>query len=159
MCEPKTQEDRMSKYRRIETKFKDEATLRQALADVCQERGITFEAGEGLHLYGYMGDQRSETAELVIRRNFLDRASNDMGFHRLPDGSFEVIRSEFDSRPERVAVHITNRVKQRYARLQVEKVALARGLRVEEIRENDGVIRLRLVGQVRSARAQQVRIR
>jgi hypothetical protein len=127
----------MSKYKRIETQFKDEGTLRQALHDV----GIPFEEGEGLTLYGWKGKARPETAEFVIRRRHIESAANDLGFHRLPDGSFEVVISDFDSTSR--GMGITRQVKQRYARLQVERLARARGYRVEEIEEN-GATRLRL---------------
>ena len=130
----------MSKYQRIQTKFTDEDTLRQALADVCQEPGIQFEAGDALTLYGYRGDPRSERAKYVIRRRHIGRSANDVGFHRTDNG-FEVIISEYDQRG-RGAV-IVREVKRRYARLQVEKLARARGMRVEEIEDN-GVLRLQL---------------
>lgn len=131
----------MSKYHRIETQFSDEDTLRQALANVCQQRQIQFEAGDALTLYGYKGRARAETAEYVIRRQHVGRSANDLGFYRRADGTFELIISEFDQRHE--GAEIAREVKRRYARLQVEKLARARGLRVEEIEDN-GVIRLRL---------------
>jgi hypothetical protein len=118
-------------YRRIKAEFRDESTLRHALADVCQARRIEFETGEGLALYGFEGDRRRETAELVIRRRHLGRLTNDLGFHRRPDSTFEVIISDFDSR--HTAAEVVREVKQRYARLQVEKLARARGYRIEEV--------------------------
>jgi len=133
----------MSKYRKIQTQFKDKVTFRQALSDVCQKRGITFERGESLTLYGYLGDARPETAEFVIRRRHIEDCANDLGFHRLADGTFEVIISDFDS--TRNGAQIVREVKQRYARLQVEKLARMRGYRVEEVPAGNGVIRLRLV--------------
>jgi hypothetical protein len=92
---------------------------------------VEFETGESWALHGFEGDRRRETAELVIRRRHLGR----LGFHRRPDGTFEVIISDFDSR--HTAAAIVREVKQRYARLQVEKPARARGYRVEEIPAED----------------------
>lgn len=147
----------MSKYRRIETEFRDESTLRQALADVCQARRIEFETGDGLALYGFEGNRRRETAELVIRRRHLGRLTNDLGFHRRPDGTFEVIISDFDSR--HTAAEVVREVKQRYARLQVEKLARARGYRVEEVPAEGGAIRLRLVQNTPARQPARAQIR
>jgi len=146
----------MSKYLKVETQFKDAGLLQQALADVCAARRIQYEQGEGLTLYGYQGKARPERAEFVVRRGYISRSANDLGFHRLPDGSFEIIISEYDSE-HTSAAHIAREVKQRYARLKVEKVARARGLQVQEIEGEGGVIRLRLV--VPDNDRQRVRVR
>ena len=74
--------------------FKDRRLLLAALADL----GYTeVEEGEALALYGYMGDRRPETAEIVVRRAYLGLASNDLGFARTPDGYIPVI-GEYDQR-------------------------------------------------------------
>jgi hypothetical protein len=87
----------MSAYITIETKITDENMLLQALADL----GITeVERHEvAQHLYGYQGDERSETAEIIIRREHVGEGSNDIGFKRRADGTFEAIVSEFDQVP------------------------------------------------------------
>ena len=74
--------------------LKDRRLLLAALADL----GYTeVEEGEALPLYGYLGDRRPETAELVVRRKYLGSASNDLGFARTPEGYVAII-SEFDQR-------------------------------------------------------------
>ena len=74
--------------------FKDRALLLAALADL----GYTeVEEGEALALYGYLGDRRPETAEIVVRRKSLGSASNDLGFARTAEGFVPVI-SEYDHR-------------------------------------------------------------
>ena len=65
--------------------FKDRGLLIAALADL----GYTqVEDGQDLPLYGYRGDRRPETAELVVRREHIDSASNDLGFVRSPTATF-----------------------------------------------------------------------
>ena len=54
-----------------------------------------MEQGEALPLYGYAGDRRPETAELVVRRQHLGSLSNDVGFRRTDRGYVPVI-SEYD---------------------------------------------------------------
>ena len=85
----------MSKYLTFpDLSFKDRRLLLAALTDV----GFPIiEEGKDLPLYGYQGDRRPETADIVLRRQHIGRASNDLGFARTPDG-FVPIVSEFDRR-------------------------------------------------------------
>ena len=85
----------MSKYVTFtDLVFKDRALLLAALADL----GYTeVEEGEALSLYGYLGDKRPETAEIVVRRKYLGSTSNDVGFARTPDGYVPIV-SEYDGR-------------------------------------------------------------
>lgn len=82
----------MSAYTTINTKIKDRETLKTAL----HQLKLPFEEGINLHLYGYKGDKRKQTADIVVRRKYVGSASNDIGFKRLQDGSYEMIISEFD---------------------------------------------------------------
>lgn len=132
----------MSKYKRIQAEFKDEAVLRQAL-EAC---GVPFEQGQSLPMYGYHGDRRPETAEYVIRRAHIESSANDLGFHRLADGSIEVIISEYDSGSEsRPATQVLNRVKQQYAYHAVVKRAAAQGYHIVKQPTTDGTLRVQLV--------------
>ena len=83
----------MSKYAELQTVLSNDQFLLDALRDL----GFVPEvAAEGQALVGYMGDQRNERANIIIRRNQLDSASNDIGFARGPDGTFRAIISEYD---------------------------------------------------------------
>ena len=74
--------------------FKDRGLLMAALADL----GYTqVEDGQDLPLNGYRGDRRPETAGLVVRREHIGSASNDLGFVRSADGYFPII-SDYDQR-------------------------------------------------------------
>jgi Protein of unknown function (DUF1257) len=85
----------VSKYLHFESEvFKDRGLLLAALADL----GFAeVEEGNALALYGYEGSRRDETAELVVRRRHVGRASNDLGFRRTAEGFVPVI-SEYDQR-------------------------------------------------------------
>ena len=74
--------------------FKDRGLLIAALADLGYSR---VEEGEALSLFGYQGDRRLETAEIVVRRHYLGSASNDLGFARTPAGYIPFV-SEYDQR-------------------------------------------------------------
>lgn len=85
----------MSKYLTFpDMVLKDRRLLLAALAEL----GYTeIEEGEALPLYGYRGDRRAETAEIVIRRQYVGSLSNDIGFTRTPQGYVPVV-SEYDQR-------------------------------------------------------------
>lgn len=81
----------MSQFATIRTRIKDKAILLKCLKDL----GYPYEEGNNLSLYGYMGDTRSETADIVIRRKHIGSASNDIGFKKV--GSYyNLIISNFD---------------------------------------------------------------
>ena len=85
----------MSKYLVFQDfALKDRRLLLAALADLGYAE---VEEGEALPLYGYRGDRRPETAELVVRRRHLGNASNDLGFARTPAGYVPIV-SEYDQR-------------------------------------------------------------
>jgi len=83
----------MSAFKKFtDIQFRDLRLLKAALGDL----GFTaLEEGTQLPLYGYRGDQRAERAELVIRRQHLTRASNDLGFQKTKDGYIPVV-SEYE---------------------------------------------------------------
>jgi len=88
----------MSKYLTFpDMVFKDRRLLLAALAELGYPE---IEEGEALPLYGYRGERRPETAEIVIRRQHVGSLSNDIGFTRTPQGYVPVV-SEYDQR----AVH------------------------------------------------------
>ncbi|HRH44638.1 MAG TPA: DUF1257 domain-containing protein [Pyrinomonadaceae bacterium] len=113
----------MSKYMTFnETAFKDRECLLKAL----EECGYTnTEEGESLSLYGYRGDEREETAQIVVRRRFIGSASNDLGFQKTDAGYVPVI-SEYDQRYMMQGKFLTT-LKTNYNLKSAEK--LARSLR------------------------------
>lgn len=130
----------MSKYRRIKTEYRDRKALESALNDL----GVPFESGTNLTMYGYMGDARPERADVVIRRQHISHASNDLGFARQPDGVYEAIVSEFDSTQAR-AVSYLQQIKARYAYHALVNAARSKGYAVRELSNSNGVVRLQLV--------------
>ncbi len=105
-----------------EAAFKD----RQCLLDALRECGYAeVEEGESLSLYGYQGDRRPETANIVVRRKFVGSASNDLGFQKTENGYVPVI-SEFDQRTMMQGKFLIN-LRTNYNLKSAEK--LARNLR------------------------------
>jgi hypothetical protein len=101
----------MSHFTTLQTQITDTDALVKALADLGFDRVEVNATAQ--HLYGYQGDHRPETAEVVIRREHIGRMSNDIGFKRLADGSFEAIISEYDRK--KYSRQWLDRLTQRYA--------------------------------------------
>jgi len=85
----------MSKYGLLETQIADQKYLIAALG----EMGYRVEVHpQGAALVGYEGHERQEKANIIIRRQQLDSASNDIGFTRASDGRYVARLSEYDQR-------------------------------------------------------------
>ncbi len=79
----------MSKYMTVtDTAFKDCERLMNALLECGYAE---TEEGARLSLHGYRGDKREETAQIVVRRNFIGSASNDLGFQKTENGYVPII--------------------------------------------------------------------
>lgn len=72
-------------------------TNRELLLDALKDCGFPrFETGTALPLFGYGGDTRPETADIVIRRKDTGvGGSNDIGFKKVANGYVPII-SEYD---------------------------------------------------------------
>lgn len=86
----------MSHFTRVRTALRDPRLLADALRAVGYPQAEVHDQPQVL--YGYRGDARPERAEVVVRRKHVGSASNDIGFARQADGTFEAIISEFDRR-------------------------------------------------------------
>jgi hypothetical protein len=86
----------MSHYTVLKTRMTDVKALVQALADVDLQQVEVHATAQ--QLVGIGGDAREQTAEVIIRRKHLGWLSNDMGFKRGADGSFNVVVSDYDQK-------------------------------------------------------------
>ena len=142
----------MSEYLTVAVQYKDEELLRQAIENVTAEMGIRAEIhpqDQERHLFGYLGDRRPETAQFLVRRNYLDRLSNDLGWSPQPDGTYRLIVSEYDQTVLRCQ-RITGAVDVEYQRLYVERQVQTnprlRGSRVVANRDaRTGVVQLQIL--------------
>jgi hypothetical protein len=129
----------MSHFTVIKTQIKDVNALVKALTDVGFKQVEVHDTAK--HLYGYLGDVRSQSAEVIIRRQHIGSASNDIGFKRQLDGSFEAIISEYDRR--QYSQQWINRVTQRYGYHALMHTAPEQGFSIEsEETLEDGTIRV-----------------
>ena len=127
----------MSHFTKLRTRITDADGLVKALSDAGFKEVETRETAQ--HLYGYQGDMRPQTAEVIVRRKYVGHASNDIGFKRQTDGTFEAIISGYDRR--RYSQKWLDRLTQRYA-YHVARAKLAEqgfDLVTEEIQEGERI--------------------
>lgn len=129
----------MSHFTCIRTQIKNQNALLKALADVGFKEVEVHETAQ--HLYGYQGDLRSQTAEVIIRRQYIGSASNDIGFKRQENGQFEAIISEYDR--NKYSQEWLNGLTQRYGYHMLMETAPEQGFSIEEEETlEDGTIRV-----------------
>ena len=118
----------MSHYSKIQTQIVE----RDALVKALQEMGyakVEVHASPQ-HLYGYQGDRRPEQAEVIVRRKDISPMSNDIGFRRGADGTYEAIVSEYDQ--EILGSDWVGRVNQKYAEHAMVAKLEAQGFEIAE---------------------------
>ena len=92
----------MSEYSTNKTQFKDCALLLQALAELGFDASKVEVSETPKQLYDYHGhatkytDSNGDKANVIIRRQFVGSAANDIGFRRGTDDKFEAILSRYD---------------------------------------------------------------
>lgn len=123
----------MSKYSTNKTLFKDKACLVESLIELGFDRTEIETHESPKNLFGYHGDMRDDSAEIIIRRSAVNRllsggASNDVGFKLQSDGTYGGIISQYDSsasfNSEKMGL-----LSAAYARRMVIKKAQSQGLR------------------------------
>ena len=82
----------MSEYHVIESIFKSKKILVKSLEQIGYKPQVHKEAS---NLYGYMGDKRSQKAHIIIPRDQVGRASNDVGFEKI-GSKYTMHISEYD---------------------------------------------------------------
>jgi hypothetical protein len=92
-------------------------------------------------LFGYQGDARPELAEIIIRRKHISPASNDIGFSKSTDGTFQAIISEYDR--SKYSHSWMQKVQQRYVYHATKEALSNEGFSlVEEEQQQDGTLHL-----------------
>lgn len=133
----------MSHYATVATEITDVDALTAALAEVQPNwQGHILHVPSGTHLYGYQGDRRPQRAHVVVRREYVSRSSNDIGFQLGEDGKYRALLSDYD-RSIGFGKEWLGKVVQSYAKHVVLKHARLSGLRVSGTEARaDGSIRM-----------------
>jgi hypothetical protein len=135
----------MSHFVECRTEFRDPQALVVALVECgFQESQIEIH-DQAAPLYGYQGDQRPQRANIVIRRQHVGQAANDVGWERQADGTYRAWISEYDGR-HRFNPQMQDRIKQEYAYQVVSRQQRARGRTVTRERLPSGEIEVTIGG-------------
>lgn len=130
----------MSQYLKIKTEMKDPALVAQALAMAAEEHGFEWERHEqAVALRGYRGRTRQEKAEFIIRKRWVGRSSNDLGWSIQPDGTVQAIVSEFDQRQPR-SMGIVKSVNDAYTIANATRIAQVAGYTVTPVKNGNGKV-------------------
>ena len=128
----------MSHYTKVKTQIKSELALMQALADLGFDQHKVQKHAEAQQLQGYQGDMREQRAEIILPRRHVGSASNDIGFKKAEDGTYEAIISDYDKR--RYDKNWLGKLTQRYAYNNLKNELSDGGFFVESEHEEKGEI-------------------
>ena len=135
----------MSHFVECQTEFRDPQSLVAALVECGFEAPLIEVHQHAVPLYGYQGDLRQQKARIVVRRQHVGQAANDVGWERQADGTYRAWISEFDRR-HRFNEAMCNRVKQEYAYQVIARQQRARGRTVSRERLPSGDIEVVIMG-------------
>ena len=135
----------MSHFVECQTEFRDPQALLAALVECGFEESQIEVHEQAVSLYGYQGDVRPQKAHIVIRREHVGTAANDVAWERLPDGTYRSWISEYDQR-HRFDPAMQNRIKQEYAYQVISRQQRARGRSVDRQRLPSGEIEVTIAG-------------
>ncbi len=128
----------MSHFTTVQTQFINRENLVKALGEVGYNNIEVYDAP--LNLYGFQGDMREQKAEIIIRRQFVGNASNDIGFRKNTNNCYEAIISNFD-RTKHNDVWL-GKLSQRYGILSTTQELKKKGFSLKQETLANGTIRL-----------------
>ncbi|MHA2279385.1 MAG: DUF1257 domain-containing protein [Promethearchaeota archaeon] len=127
----------------IQVEYSDPECIKAAL----KEMGYVYEAHEtAQNLHGFVGDVRKQKANIIVRRQHVGSASNDVGFNKTASGKYELIISEYDRRGKS-RKDFMERMRQLYAKHKTLKQLKRMGKTVTSIKTTkDGRIKIKALG-------------
>jgi methyltransferase-like protein len=152
----------MSHYNDFETEMKDKDALIRALCR-CKNRHNQSIQREWIethnnpdNLFGYLDDQRSQKANIIIRRQHVGPSSNDLGFVQTDTG-YKAIISDYDSHyynPQWIGKLTT------YYNIEKSKMELeAKGIAYTEVLDEIGRIQLRAKFKTETETTSRIQVR
>lgn len=133
----------ISEYTVVQVEYSDAECIKASL----KELGYTFEDHKTEQsLQGYRGDNRVQTANIIVRRKHVGSAANDVGFKRKANGKYELIISDYD-RGGKTGTNFMQKMKQLYAKHKTLKQLKKMGKTVTSVKTmKDGRIKIKALG-------------
>ncbi len=135
----------MSHFVECQTEFRDPQALVAALVECGFQESQVEIYEQAVPLYGYQGDVRPQKAQIIIRRQHVGQAANDVGWERQPNRTYRAWISEYDGR-HRFDQRMQNRIRQEYAYQVIARQQRARGRDVSRERLPSGEIEVTISG-------------
>lgn len=132
----------MSEYVVLEADYTDPECIKSSL----KEMGYEFEEHSiAQNLYGYKGDVRDQKAHIIIRKEHVGMAANDVGFNKKQNGKYELIISQYDKRVgSKSANNFLKKMKQIYMKNTTLKQLKLTGNTVASVKvSSDGKIKIK----------------
>jgi hypothetical protein len=132
----------MSAYTTVQLEMTDPECIKLAL----EEMGYPFEEHKiAQNLYGIGNHMRDQTANIIVRRQYVGTAANDVGFLKQSDGRYQMIISEFDRRQTTQGTNFLKRMGQIYGKHKVLKQVRRLGYSVTSTKTTeDGKLKIRV---------------
>lgn len=134
----------MSHYNTLSTKIKNRDSLVKALCKMGFKEDQIELHDNAQNLYGYQGDVREQKANVIIRRKNVGSASNDLGFFKSEDGTYQAIISDYD-RNSGYNTKWQGKLEMHYGIEQSKKAFNANGWSYKETKDTKD--RIQLIGQ------------
>lgn len=123
----------MSAYKTITCTFKDEKILINALQNIGYQPIVHKEKQA---LYGYKNDKRKEQAEIIVSKDQISIASNDLGFsYNEKTKEYIMICSDYD-----LHLGVADKVKQSYALTAIKTALQKNKFQIKEEKINKKII-------------------
>ncbi len=133
----------MSEYTNIQVQYSDSECIKAAIKEmgyVCEDHKTAQ------NLYGYRGDVRQQKANIIIRKEHVGAAANDVGFHKTASGKYELIISEYD-RGGKTGKNFMERMRQLYAKHKTVKQLKKMGKTILSVKTTkDGRVKIKALG-------------
>lgn len=133
----------MSHYSSVTTKIKSKKDLVKALQKISSGKwnNCVEVHDEPDNLVGYHGDKREQKAHIIIRRKDVGSASNDIGFVRQKDGTYQAVISDYDKNSLGYNQEWLDKLSQLYSVEVIKSTAETNGFDFEEEQVNQqGII-------------------
>lgn len=131
----------MSHFTTVQTRFASAKHLARALRELGFSEVEVHATAQPL--IGWLGDQRQVVGNVIVRREHLSAASNDLGFVQNAAGTFDALISDYDRR--RFDRAWLDRLTQRYAYHVARDLLTAEGFEINQDEQDaTGAIHLTL---------------
>lgn len=132
----------ISEYSVVQCEYNDAECIKASLKELGYE---CEEHAEAQNLTGYEGSRRVQRAHIIVKRQQVGAAANDVGFRRKSNGQYELIISDFDRRQgSKTATNFLVSLKQVYAKHKVVKQLKKMGITITSVKKTaDGRIKIK----------------